>query len=56
MERIRTFFKDDSGANMVEYALLVALVGVALIGTVTALTGGVKTSFGTATTSLSGAS
>lgn len=54
MEKIRNFFKDESGANMVEYALLVALIGVALIGTVTALTGGITGTFTTATTALGG--
>ena len=56
MEKIRKFFKDESGANMVEYALLTALIGVALIATINALTGGVQTTFGTATTALGGAS
>jgi pilus assembly protein Flp/PilA len=56
MEKIRNFFKDESGANLVEYALLVALVAVACIVTIHALTGGIKTTFGTATTSLNSAS
>ena len=56
MEKVRKFFKDESGANMVEYALLTALVGVALIGTITLLQGGIGTTFGTATSSLNAAS
>ena len=32
---------EDHGAGMVEYALLVALIGVVLIGTLTALQGGI---------------
>ncbi len=45
-------FKDEAGAGMVEYALLVCLIGVLLIGTLIALTGGVNDAMGTATTGL----
>jgi pilus assembly protein Flp/PilA len=31
MERIKNFFKDESGASAVEYGLLVALIAVGLI-------------------------
>ncbi len=58
MNTVKTFvtrlFKDESGAGMVEYALLVALVGVLLIGTLIALTGGINSAMGTATTALGG--
>ena len=37
MEKIRNFFKDESGASAVEYGLLVALIAVAIIGSVTLL-------------------
>ena len=37
MERIKNFFKDESGASAVEYGLLVALIAVAIIGSVTLL-------------------
>ena len=37
MERIKNFFKDESGASAVEYGLLVSLIAVAIIVTVTAL-------------------
>ena len=46
--------KDESGAGMVEYALLVALVGVLLIATLVALAGGINTTFNTAITALGG--
>ena len=46
--------KDESGAGMVEYALLVALVGVVLIATLVALAGGINTTFNTAITALGG--
>jgi pilus assembly protein Flp/PilA len=39
MERIKNFFKDESGASAVEYGLLVSLIAVAIIGAVTALGG-----------------
>lgn len=52
MEKIKRFFKDESGADMVEYALLVALIGVALIVTIKALTTGIQGTFETATTEL----
>ncbi len=47
-------FKDESGAGMVEYALLVALIGVLLIAVLLALTGGIASALGTATTALGG--
>jgi pilus assembly protein Flp/PilA len=31
MEKIRNFFKDESGATMVEYGLLVTLIAIAAI-------------------------
>ena len=31
MERIKNFFKDESGASAVEYGLLVALIAVVII-------------------------
>ena len=37
MERIKNFFKDESGASAVEYGLLVALIAVVIIGAVTIL-------------------
>jgi pilus assembly protein Flp/PilA len=37
MERIKNFFKDESGASAVEYGLLVALIAVVIITAVTAL-------------------
>jgi pilus assembly protein Flp/PilA len=37
MERIKNFFKDESGASAVEYGLLVALIAVVIITAVTTL-------------------
>ena len=59
MNTVKTFvtrlFRDESGAGMVEYSLLVALVGVLLIGTIFALTTGIGVAFDGATTALGGA-
>ena len=58
MNTVKTFvthlFKDEGGAGMVEYALLVALVGVLLSGTLIALTGGINSAMGTSTNALGG--
>ena len=43
---------EDRGAGMVEYALLVALIGVVLIGTLTALEGGIDGALSRATSAL----
>lgn len=45
MEMIKRFFKEEDGATLVEYALLVALIAVAVIGTVVALGSAIKDAF-----------
>lgn len=55
-EMVKRFLRDEEGANMVEYALLVALIGVLLIGTIGALKGGIDTAFKDATDALKGTS
>jgi len=37
MEKIRNFFKDESGASAVEYGLLVALIACIIVGAVATL-------------------
>ena len=54
MERIKNFFKDESGASAVEYGLLVALIAVVIITAVTALGTTVKNTFNDAVTGLHG--
>jgi Flp pilus assembly pilin Flp len=44
--------RDEEGAGMVEYALLVALIGVLLVAVLIALKDGIGTSLGGATTIL----
>ncbi len=47
-------FKDESGAGMTEYALLVAMIGIALIAILVALAGGITTAFNFAITAMGG--
>jgi pilus assembly protein Flp/PilA len=49
---ITSFVNDESGATMVEYALILALIAVACITAVTALGTGVSTQFGTVTSAI----
>ena len=60
MNTVKTFvtrlFKDESGAGMVEYSLLVALIGVLLIITLLFLAGGIQSALNTATVALGGGS
>lgn len=53
-EMVKRFLQDEEGANMVEYALLVALIGVLLIGTIAALKDGIGAAFTSATGALTG--
>lgn len=45
IKKLMNFFKDEEGAAMVEYGLLVALIAVICIGAVTAVGGGVQGTF-----------
>jgi pilus assembly protein Flp/PilA len=56
MERIKNFFKDESGASAVEYGLLVALIAVVIIAAVTSLGTNLQGTFNTAADAVSGAS
>ncbi len=46
--------KDESGAGMVEYSLLVALIGIVLIVTLVALAGAINTTLNIAITAMGG--
>ncbi|HUV06061.1 MAG TPA: Flp family type IVb pilin [Armatimonadota bacterium] len=46
MERIKRLFKDEEGATMVEYALMLALIAVVCIALVTTLGTAVRDKFG----------
>ena len=52
LTHIVTFFKDDSGATAIEYALIAALVSVAAITALTSLGGSLTNIFSAIDTSL----
>jgi pilus assembly protein Flp/PilA len=52
MERIKNFFKDESGASAVEYGLLVALIAVVIIVAVQTLGTNLKSKFNDAATAV----
>ena len=56
MKLIQTFWKDEQGASMAEYALLMALIAVATIGAITALRDQIITIFNSATSTMATAS
>ena len=45
MKKLMRFFKDDEGVVMIEYALIGALIGVALIVTLVLLANGIRDIF-----------
>ena len=45
-------FKDESGATMIEYGLIAALISVAAIVSLTAMGGSLQTMFNTVSTAL----
>ena len=52
--KLKTLIKDESGATAIEYALIAALIAVAIIGAITLLGGDLAATFTTITNSLSG--
>ncbi len=46
------FIQDETGAGMVEYALLVALIGILLIGAIGLMTGAIDALFTEVSTTL----
>jgi pilus assembly protein Flp/PilA len=48
MEKIRNFFKNESGASAVEYGLLVTLIALAIVAGATLLGGNLNTLFNNA--------
>ena len=45
MKKLMSFFKEEEGAGMVEYGLLVALIAIGLIATLTLVKDGLITLF-----------
>jgi pilus assembly protein Flp/PilA len=50
--RLKQFVADQSGATSIEYALIAVLVGIAIIGAVTALGDSLKAIFSSVATTL----
>ena len=53
---VRSFVRNEDAQDLLEYALLVALIAIVAIGAVTAAGGSVKTIFNTIATDLAPAS
>jgi pilus assembly protein Flp/PilA len=51
---VRNFLKDESGASLAEYALLLTIGSIALVGAIQGLRGSVVGAFSTATDLLVG--
>ena len=49
---LRSFWKDESGQDMAEYALLLALVSIVLVVTINAFKGAIQAKFLSATSQL----
>ena len=54
MDKVKSFYMDEEGATMVEYALLLALIAVVSILVVTALGTNVGTQYKTTNTAVKG--
>jgi Flp pilus assembly pilin Flp len=50
----KRFIRDESGQDMAEYGLLLALIGVALVAAIGFLSGAIEGAFEAATTALGG--
>ena len=53
---IRSFWKDESGQDMAEYALLLALIALVLVVAIQAFRGAIENRFDQATSELNSAS
>jgi len=51
-QKLVNFFKDEEGATMVEYALMLALIAIVCIGAVTFIGGSANTTFTNANSAL----
>ena len=55
-QKMINFFKDEEGATMVEYALMLALIAIVCIVAVTAIGNNANTTFNRAATAIGAAS
>ena len=46
LSKIQAFVQDDSGATAIEYALILGLITVTIVGAISSLEGGVSNLFG----------
>ena len=53
LKKLMNFYKDEEGATLIEYALLVALIAIAVIAAIATLSGGISTIFTKVGTKLS---
>jgi Flp pilus assembly pilin Flp len=53
---LRSFWKDESGQDMAEYALLLALISLVLVATISAFKGAIQVTFRDATSTLTAGS
>ena len=53
MKAVLNFLNDDRGVDLIEYALLAALIGVAAMGALTTLEDGISAKFGAINTAIS---
>ena len=56
IKKVMNFIKDEEGATMVEYALMLALIAIVCITAVTNIGGSANTTFTAADTALNSAS
>jgi pilus assembly protein Flp/PilA len=54
IEMLKGFWNEEEGATVVEYAVLVALIIVALLGVIAFLTGAISTVFSNAASAIGG--
>jgi len=55
LSTFKRFLKDESGATAIEYALIAALIAIAIIGGLNALSTQLNATFGTVQSELAGA-
>ena len=52
IKSLKKFLANDSGATAIEYALLASLIGIAIVASLTALSGSLQNVFSEVSTSL----
>jgi pilus assembly protein Flp/PilA len=52
---LHSFFQDESGQDLIEYALVAALIGLGSVATMSTLAGDIESTFGSIGTALTSA-